>query len=162
MIGKFKIETPESFWIGEFIALWSKCFALRCGDNCKNEIKGISNSQSKNINFEEYKICLDGEEIENICSNYVLKSIIHDMYLQEIIKWTLYIFDDQRNYIDNIKNLLWRGACLYMCFSNVIMLDNYVIELALNMIGFMVVCIWNVVGYEFVIWIVLLNGNWIC
>ena len=35
-MGKFKIETPESFWIDEFIALRSKCFALRCGDNSKN------------------------------------------------------------------------------------------------------------------------------
>ena len=84
------------------------------------------------------------------------------MYLQEIIKSTLSIFDDQRKYLDNIKNLLWRGACLYMCFSNVIMLDNYVIELALNMIGIMDLCFWNGVGYEFVIWIVLLNGNWKC
>ena len=66
MIGKFEIETPKKFWINEFIALRSKCFPFRCGDDSKNKLKGISKSQSKKIKFEEYKICLDRERIENI------------------------------------------------------------------------------------------------
>ena len=107
VIGKFKIETPKNIWIDEFVALRSKMYAFRCGDDTKNKLKGISKSQSRNIKFEEYKICLDGEESENICSNYILKPINHDMYMQEIIKSTLSIFDDKRNYLDNYTSLPW-------------------------------------------------------
>ena len=59
-------------------------FAFRCKDReeDENKLKGISKSQSKNIKFEEYKICLDGEELENECVNYILKSSNHDMYMQ--------------------------------------------------------------------------------
>ena len=49
VIGKFKIETPENIWINEFIALRSKCYAFRCGDDRKNKFKGISQTHSKNI-----------------------------------------------------------------------------------------------------------------
>ena len=55
-----KIETPKNFWIDEFICLRSKMYAFKCGDDNKNKLKGISKSQPKNINFEEYKKCLDG------------------------------------------------------------------------------------------------------
>ena len=61
-------------------------YAFKCKDEIedKNKLKGISKSQSKNIKFEEYKICLDGEELENECINYILRSINHDMYMQEL------------------------------------------------------------------------------
>ena len=55
----------------------------------------------------EKKICLHGEENENECDNYILKSIIHDMYLPKIRKSTLSIFDDKMNYLDNIESLPW-------------------------------------------------------
>ena len=84
VIGKFKIETPKNIWIDEFIVLRSKCFAFRCGDDRKNKLKGISKSESKNNKFVEYKICLDGEENQNVCDNYILKLINHEMYLQKI------------------------------------------------------------------------------
>ena len=51
--GKFKIETPESFWIDEFVCLRSKMYAFECGNDSKNKLKGVSKSQSKNIKFEE-------------------------------------------------------------------------------------------------------------
>ena len=88
--GKFKIETPKNMFIDEFIALRSKMYAFKCKDKIedKNKLKGISKSQSKNIKFEEYKICLDGEELENECINCILKSINHDMYMQGIKKTT--------------------------------------------------------------------------
>ena len=35
VVGKFKIETPENIWIDEFVALRSKCYAFKCGDNSK-------------------------------------------------------------------------------------------------------------------------------
>ena len=59
VIGKFKIETPKSIWIDEFVCLRSKMYAFKCGNDSKNELKGVSKSQSKNIKFEEYKKCLD-------------------------------------------------------------------------------------------------------
>ena len=40
-IGKFKIETPKNIWIDEFIALRSKCYAFRCGDDSRNKLEGI-------------------------------------------------------------------------------------------------------------------------
>ena len=73
VLGKFKIETAKNIFIDEFIALGSKMYAFKCKDKDKkedkNKLKGISKSQSKNIKFEEYKICLDGEELESECVN---------------------------------------------------------------------------------------------
>ena len=109
VIGKFKIETPKSIWIDEFVCLRSKMYAFKCKDEIEdeNKLKGIFKSQSKNIKFEEYKICLDGEELENECINYILKSSNHDMYMQGIKKTTLSIFDDKRCYINNIESNPW-------------------------------------------------------
>ena len=107
VIGKFKIETPKNIWIDEFICLRSKMYAFKCGNDSKNKLKGVSKSQSKNLKFEEYKICLDGEELENECINYILKSINHNMFMQGIKKTALSIFDDKRCYINNIENNPW-------------------------------------------------------
>ena len=60
VIGKFKMETPKSIWIDEFVCLRSKMYAFKCGNDGKIKLKGISKSQSKNIKSEEYKKCLDG------------------------------------------------------------------------------------------------------
>ena len=61
LLGFFKLETPKNIWIYEFVCLRSKMYAFKCGDDSKNRLKGISKAQSKNIKFEQYKICLDGE-----------------------------------------------------------------------------------------------------
>ena len=82
-------------------------YAFKCGDDSKNRLKGISKAQSKNIKFEENKICLDGEELENECINYIFRSINRDMYMQGIKKATLSIFDDKRNFLDKIKCIPW-------------------------------------------------------
>ena len=73
VIGKFKIETPKNIWIDEFICLRSKMYAFKCGGDCKNKFKGISKSQSKNIKFEEYKKCLDGEDYQQEGDNYFIR-----------------------------------------------------------------------------------------
>ena len=86
VIGKFKIETPKNIWIDETICLRSKMYAFICGDDSKNKLKGISKSQSKNIKFEEYKKCLDGEEYQQECDNYNIRSISHEMVLQKVKK----------------------------------------------------------------------------
>ena len=107
VIGEFKIETPKNVRMDDFIALRSKMYAFRCGDDSKNNLRGISKSQSKNIKFEVYKICLEGEENKNVSDNYILKSNNHEMYLQKIRKTTLSIFDDKKNYLDYIECLPW-------------------------------------------------------
>ena len=109
VIGKYKIETPKIIIIDEFVCLRSKAYWFRCKDDKenKNKIKGISKSQSKHIKFEEYYNCLFGKDYQKECNNYIMRSINHEMVLQEVKKSTLSIFDDKRNYIKNIENLPW-------------------------------------------------------
>ena len=86
VIGKFKIETPQNICIDEFFWLRSKMYAFKCGTDSKNKSKGISKTQSKDIKFEEYKKCLDGEEYQQECDNYIRRSINHEMVLQKVKK----------------------------------------------------------------------------
>ena len=88
VIGIFKTETPKNVWIVEFICLRSKTYSFKCKDNVerKNKIKKLPNSQSKHIKIEEYKKCLDGEEYQRECNNYILRLINHEMHLQEDLK----------------------------------------------------------------------------
>ena len=92
MIGKFKIETPKIIWIDEFVCLRSKMYAFKCGGYSKNKLKGISKSQSKNIKFEEYKKCLDGEDYQQECDNYNIRSFNHEMVLQKVKKINVICF----------------------------------------------------------------------
>ena len=62
--GKFKIETLKYIWIDEPRCLRSKMYAFKCGDANKNKLKSVSESQSKNFKFEEYKKCLDGSKYQ--------------------------------------------------------------------------------------------------
>ena len=109
VIGKFKIETPKNIWIDEFVCLRSKAYSFKCKDNKedKNKIKGVSKSQSKHIKFEEYYNCLFGKEYQRECNNYIIRSINHEMVLQEVKKSTLSLFDDKRCYINNIESIPW-------------------------------------------------------
>ena len=110
VIGKFKIETPINIWIDEFVCLRSKAYSFKCKDNDdenKNKIKGISKSQSKHIKFEEYYNCLFGKEYQKECNNYIVRSINHEMVLQEVKKFTLSIFDDKRCYINETESIPW-------------------------------------------------------
>ena len=67
LLKNIKLKRKKNFWIDEVFALRSKCYAFKCGDDSENKSKGISKSQSKNIKFEEFKICLDGEENKKVC-----------------------------------------------------------------------------------------------
>ena len=82
-------------------------YTFKCGNDSKNKLKGVSKSQSKHIKFEEYKKCLDGEEYQKECENYILRSINHEMYLQEVKKSTISIFDDKRCYINETESKPW-------------------------------------------------------
>ena len=107
VIGKFKIETPKNIWIDEFICLRSKMYAFKCGNDSKNKLKGISKSQSKLIKFEEYYNCLFGGEYQKECDNYIIRSINHEMVLQEVKKSTLSQIDDKRCYINETESIPW-------------------------------------------------------
>ena len=50
----------------------------------KNKSKSISKSQSKNIVFEEYYNCQLGGKYQPECDNYILRSLNHEMYLQQL------------------------------------------------------------------------------
>ena len=108
VIGKFKIETPKNVIIDEFVCLRSKAYSFKCKDNKedKNKIKGVSKSQSKHIKFEEYYNCLFGGEYQRECNNCIIRSINHEMVLQEK-KSTLSYFDDKRCYINIIESIPW-------------------------------------------------------
>ena len=115
VIGKIKIETPKNIWIGEFVCLRSKTYSCKGNDNTesKYKIKGILKSQSKHIKLEEFKKCLDGKKHQSECNNYVLRSIDHEMYLKEVKKSTLSIFDDERCCINNIKSIPWNSKSYF-------------------------------------------------
>ena len=108
VIGKFIIETPKKNWIDESVCLRSKMYAFKCGNDSRHKLKGVCKSQSKNIKFEEYKKCLDGEVYQRECNNFIIRSINHQMVLQKVKKKsTLSIFDDKRCYINNIESVPW-------------------------------------------------------
>ena len=109
MIGKFKIETPKNIWIDEFVCLRSKAYSFKCknNDENKNKSQGCSKSQSKHLKFEEYYNCLFDREYQKECNNYIIRSINHEMILQEVKKSTLSKFDDERCYINNIESKPW-------------------------------------------------------
>ena len=91
VVGNFK-----DIWIDEFVCLRSNAYSFKCKNENENKIKlkGVSKSQSKHNKFEEYKKCLDGEEYQRECKNYILRSNNHEMYLQVFKKSTLSLFDD--------------------------------------------------------------------
>ena len=84
-----------------------KTYSFKCGDNNKNKLKGVSKSQSKHIKFEEYKNCSDGKSYQEECENYILRSVNHEMFLQQMKKSTLSIFDDKRCYINETESKPW-------------------------------------------------------
>ena len=108
VIGNFKIETPKNIWIDEFVCLRSKMYSFKCGADSKNKIKRVSKSYSKNIEFEEYKKCLDGEKLREECENNKLRSVNHEMYLQKLKISSLSLFDDKRCYIKETESISWK------------------------------------------------------
>ena len=57
--------------------------------------------------MEEDYNCLFGGEYQNECDNYIIRSINHEKYLQQVKKSTLSIFDDKRCYIIEIESIPW-------------------------------------------------------
>ena len=92
VIGKFKIETPKNIWIDDFVCLRTKMYSFKCGDDSKIELNGVSKSQSKHIQFEEYYNCSFGGEYQQESDNYIIRSINHEMHLQEIKKINIILY----------------------------------------------------------------------
>ena len=88
----------------------SKCYAFKCRNISKNKLKGVFESQSKHIKYEEYKKCLEGKEYQRECNSFILRSTNHEMHLQEVKKSTLSIFDGKRNYL---KKKVYHGTDNY-------------------------------------------------
>ena len=40
--------------------------------------------------------------------NYIIRSINHEMHLQEVKKFALSLFDDKRCYINNFESINWK------------------------------------------------------
>ena len=89
--------------------LRSKVYSFKCKDNNerKKKIKGISESQTKYIHFEEYEKCLDGKENQKECSDYILPPISYEMHLQEVKKSSLSILDSEPCYINGTETIPW-------------------------------------------------------
>ena len=90
--------SPKKIWIDEFVCLRSKIYSFKWGVDSKNKLNGISKTQAKHIKLKEYKKCLDGLEYQRECNIYIVRSINHEMYLQEVKKSTLSIFNDKKIY----------------------------------------------------------------
>ena len=82
------------------------------GDDSKNKLKNVSKSQSKHFNFEEHEKCLDGENYQEKCDNYLLRTVNHEMYLQKTKRSTLSLFDDKRCYINETESKPWNYSYL--------------------------------------------------
>ena len=82
-------------------------YSLKCGNNSKNRLKGVSKSQSKHIKFEECYNCLFGGEYQKDCDKYKVRSIDHGKYLQRVKKTTLSLFDGKRCYINETESKPW-------------------------------------------------------
>ena len=107
MLVKFEVETPINIWSDEFVCPRSKMYSFNCGDDSKHKLKSFSKSQSKRIEFEEYKNCLFGGEYQKECVKYNFCSINHELYLHEVNTSTLSLFYDKRCYINETENKPW-------------------------------------------------------
>ena len=76
----------------EFVCLRSKMYSFECRDDIKKKLKKVSKTQSKHNKFDEYKNCLDGKKHQEDCENYILRSVKHEMYLQQIKKVNIIFF----------------------------------------------------------------------
>ena len=82
-------------------------YSSKCGDDIKNKMKGVSKAESKHIKFEEYKTLLGGRNYKKECDKRLLRSINHEMHLQQLKKSFISIFDVKRCYINETESIPW-------------------------------------------------------
>ena len=106
--GYLKIKTPKSLFIDKFVCLRSKCYAYTTQlDDYENKFKGIVKGYKKEISFDQYYKCLKNETYNKTCKQFCIRSHDHNMFLQQITKKSLSVFDDKRKYINNIQSIPW-------------------------------------------------------
>ena len=70
----------------------------------KKKLKGIQKSDSKNIKFENI-ITVFNQIYEKGCTQHLILSLIHDIFMQKVTKKSLSRFDDKREFINNIESI---------------------------------------------------------
>ena len=80
-------------------------YAFKCGNDSKNKLKGISKTQSKDIKFEEYKKCLDGEEYQEECDNYIIRSINLSCFSSLLLKLHT---EAKRKHLRRNQHFFWK------------------------------------------------------
>ena len=80
VVGTFRIETVQDFWVDEFSCLRSKGYSFKYGNDIKNKLEGISEPQSKSIKLKNF-INVDLEQ--NIKTNVrnILKNLLFVNYV---------------------------------------------------------------------------------
>ena len=109
VIGKFKDELNGKI-MNEIVFLKSKAYSYTLSDSTeKKKLKGISKSVvNKEITFNNYKNCLFNTETQ-MNKMYRLNSENHDMYINEVNKFSFNPFDDKRYICDDGKTTLPYG-----------------------------------------------------
>ena len=86
---------PKIIWMDEFVCWRIKAVSYKCNDKNTQQLKGISISQFKTFNVDEYFICLFGGEYPKTSDNNVIFSKNHEMYLQKLPEKYLSAFDEK-------------------------------------------------------------------
>ena len=68
------------------LCLKSKAYSFEGGGKNEKKFKGISKSQTKNIKFKEYYMCLFGGDYQKECENFIIKSINHDFFFKRYLR----------------------------------------------------------------------------
>ena len=108
--GYLKTETPKSLYIDKFVCLRSKFYADTTEiDGNDNKYKGICKGHKKEIPFDQYYKCFKKETYDKQCEQFCIRSHDHEIYLQQITKKSMSLFDDKREYINETKSRPWGG-----------------------------------------------------
>ena len=108
VMGNFEKQFPKNICIDEVVCLRSEAYSIKGGDDIKNKLKGISETQTKSKKLKEYKKCLYRKEYQRDCNNRILRSANHEMYLQEVKKLTISVFDDKRCCLNETESKPWK------------------------------------------------------
>ena len=109
VIGKFKDELNGKI-MNEIVFLKSKAYSYTLSDSTeKKKLKGISKSVvNKEITFNNYKNCLFNTETQ-MNKMFRLNSENHNMFINEVNKFSFNPFDDKRFICDDGKTTLPYG-----------------------------------------------------
>ena len=90
-MGFFKIETPKNIWIDELIALRSEMYSINCGDDIKNNLKGVSKTQSKPIKLKNITIVYLVENIKKIVISILIDQLFMKYFFNKYNFYTSFV-----------------------------------------------------------------------